>query len=245
MRRAFAFAVLAALVLSGESLLAQSQAPAVGAVVSAVADGSPAQKAGIARGDIILSVDDRVIGTPRDVVEAIGSRRPGEVASVRISHGDETRTLLVTLEARDGRPYVGIVLAPPAVAGSDGLRGPDRTGLPAFAAIITEVVPGSPAAQAGLQPREVVVGVNGTRLERNASLGDLIGRRKPGDQVTLSVASRGGEPRDVSVTLAQNPDKPDAAWLGVRYGTIASRDDGTSPRMRSPRSEYPRGMRAS
>ncbi len=245
MRSVFALTALAALLLSGGSLLAQSQSPVAGALVSAVADSSPAQKAGIARGDIILSVDDKNVATPRDVVEAIGSHTPGEIVSVKLSHGDATRTVQVTLEARDSRPYMGIMLAPSAVADRDDRRDQDRGSLPAFAAVITEVVPGSPAAQAGLQPREVVVSVDGTKLDKSHTLGDLIVGRKAGDQVTLSVASRGAEPRDVSVTLAQNPDKPGAAWLGVRYGTIASRDDGMWQHMRNPRPAYPRGMRAS
>jgi len=241
MRNAFAWAALAALLLSGGSLVAQNQAPPAGAVVTAVADNSPAQKAGIARGDIILSVDDRDVGTPRDVVEAIGTHKAGELLSVKVSHGDATRTVQVALEDRDGRPYMGIALAPPAVADRDGRRNLDRPDLPAFAAIITEVVPGSPAAQAGLQPREVVVSVDGTRLDAAHSLGDLIGGHKAGDTVKLSVASQGSEPRDVSVTLAQNPDKPDAAWLGVRYGTIASREGGPWPPMRNPRPDNRRG----
>ena len=145
----------------------------------------------------------------------------------------------MTLEARDGRAYMGIV------ASGGERRNLDQGDPPAFAAIITEVVPGGPAAQAGLQPREVVISVDGTRLEADRSLGDLIGGRKAGDAVTLSVASRGGETREVTVTLAQNPDKPDAAWLGVRYGTIASRDGGPWPRMRNPRPENRRGPGAS
>jgi serine protease Do len=244
MRSAFALAALAALLLSGGSLLAQSQGPVVGALVSAVADGSPAQKAGITRGDIILSVDGKDVIAPRDVVEAIGGRQSGDAVSVKISHGNETRTVQVTLDARDGRAYMGILLAPPAVASGGERRNPDRDDPPAFAAIITEVAPGGPAAKAGLHPREVVVSVDGTRLDKNASLGDLIGGRKPGDAVTLSVASRGGETREVIVTLAQNPDKPDGAWLGVRYGTIASRD-GSWPRMRNPRLEDRGGPGAS
>ena len=82
MRSAFVSAALAALLLSGESLLAQVQGPAIGAVVTAVADSGPAHKAGIARGDIILAVDGKDVGTPRDIVEAIGGRKEGDQVSV-------------------------------------------------------------------------------------------------------------------------------------------------------------------
>lgn len=220
---ALAVAVLAGLLVAAGTAVAQSPS---GAVVAAVADDSPAHKAGIARGDIIWSVDGRDVSTPRDVVEAVGSRKAGDSVSVRISHGDLTRTVEVTLDARAGRPYMGIVLAAP-VAEGDARQ-------PELAALITEVAPGSPAAQAGLKARDLVVSVDGTKLDPEHSLADLIAARKAGDTITLSVASRGGETRDVTATLARNPDKADAAWLGVRFAVVPSFDGSRRLERRPP-----------
>ncbi len=216
MKAAFVSMVLAGLLLVGGSVAAQAQGSAAGAVVTAVVAGGPADKAGVARGDIIRSVDGKDVSTAREVVDAVSSRRAGDGVALGISHGDATRTVQVTLEQRDGRPYMGVVLAAP-VAEGDGRRGPQGARLPQFAALITEVAPASPAAQAGLRPRDAVVSVNGKALEAGRSLSDAIDGLKGGDTVTLSVASLEGETREVKVTLAENPAKADAAYLGVRY----------------------------
>jgi S1-C subfamily serine protease len=188
-----------------------------------VAAGSPAEKAGIARGDIILTVGDKDVNSPHDVVEALQSSKSGDSVAVKLTHGDATHTVQVVLEARDGRPYMGVVLVPPLV----GQETPRDSfgGLAPYAALITEVAPGSPAAQAGLEPRDVVLSVDGTKLDATHSLGDLVGQHKAGDTVTLSVTSAGGQPRDVKATLAQNPDRADTPYLGVRYGTLPDRGD--------------------
>lgn len=240
MKAAFASGALAGLLLVGGSVAAQAQVSAAGVVVTAVAAGGPADKAGVARGDIIWSVDGKDVSAAREVVDAVSGRRAGDSVALKISHGDLTRTVQVTLDERDGRPYMGVMLASP-VAEGDGGRVPDSVRLPQFAALITEVAPASPAAQAGLRPRDVVVSVNGRALEAGRSLSDAIAELKVGDTATLSVASLGGQTREVQVTLAGNPDKADAAYLGVRYVIVPSFDGSQGPRMQRP---WPRDRRA-
>src|ERR1700694_1509475 len=48
-----------------------------GARLGVVAPGSPADKAGLKTGDIILAIDRTVVDTSSDVDTAIGARRPG------------------------------------------------------------------------------------------------------------------------------------------------------------------------
>ena len=50
-------------------------------------------------------------------------------------------------------------------------------------ALISDVASGSPAAKAGLQPTDVIVGVDGKPVATSAQLRSLIGRHKPGEQV--------------------------------------------------------------
>lgn len=71
-------------------------------------------------------------------------------------------------------------------------------------AVIDEVRPGSPAAQAGLEPGDVVVAIDGRRVDTYADLVAVILGSQPGDQVTLSV-QRSGQELQITATLAERP----------------------------------------
>jgi tetratricopeptide (TPR) repeat protein len=57
---------------------------------------------------------------------------------------------------------------------------------------VLRVLPGSPAAQAGIQPGDVVLGVDGQPVKRTADLLAAVAGRKPGDKMVLQV--RAGAP---------------------------------------------------
>jgi S1-C subfamily serine protease len=86
-------------------------------------------------------------------------------------------------------------------------------------ALISDVVQGGPADDAGLQGSEreetfqgvpvsvggdVIVAVDGTKLQRESDLAELVSRQRPGKTVTLEVI-RDGESRDVEVELESRP----------------------------------------
>ena len=49
------------------------------------------------------------------------------------------------------------------------------------------MVPGSPAAAAGLQPRDIITSIDGQPLQGESALAEAINRHKPGDTITVSV----------------------------------------------------------
>ena len=63
--------------------------------------------------------------------------------------------------------------------------------------------PGSPAAQAGLQPGDVVLGADGQPIKRTADLLAAVAAKKPGDELVLQVqgAAPGSSPRGVDLVL--------------------------------------------
>jgi 2-alkenal reductase len=71
-------------------------------------------------------------------------------------------------------------------------------------AYVQVVEPGSPAAQAGLQPRDVILTVNGQRIDEAHSLTNLVRVHRPGDTVQLTV-NRAGRTVLLKVTLAALP----------------------------------------
>ncbi|HSK58636.1 MAG TPA: trypsin-like peptidase domain-containing protein, partial [Actinomycetospora sp.] len=68
-------------------------------------------------------------------------------------------------------------------------------------AVLGQIAPGGPAAAAGLAPGDVVTRVNDRLVQDADSLVAAIRSQAPGSQVTLTVSTSGGEPRQVPVTL--------------------------------------------
>jgi S1-C subfamily serine protease len=67
------------------------------------------------------------------------------------------------------------------------------------------IVPGSPADKAGLTEGDVILEADGVKIDENHSLAGSIGRKGPGDSVTLKVA-KDGKTRIVTVVLGELPD---------------------------------------
>ena len=79
-----------------------------------------------------------------------------------------------------------------------------QLGLPAGTAgiIVSQVVPGSPAQQAGLRPNDIITKVNDQLIDVTHPLQTLLVRFRPGDKVKLTLF-RDGREQSVDVTLGQ------------------------------------------
>jgi S1-C subfamily serine protease len=88
-------------------------------------------------------------------------------------------------------------------------------------ALISDVVPNGPADEAGLKGSDgeqefqgaqistggdVIVAVDGKRLEHESDLAELISRQRPGDTVTLEIL-REGRAEEIQVELAERPER--------------------------------------
>ncbi len=98
-------------------------------------------------------------------------------------------------EVRRGRIGVVIQDLTPEIAEAMGI--PGRRG-----AVISRIEPGSPAAEAGLQPGDVVVAVEGRPIGSSTELRNRIGLMERGRRVTLTIL-RDGRERKVEVTIGQ------------------------------------------
>ena len=76
-------------------------------------------------------------------------------------------------------------------------------GLPATAGVtIDSVVAGSPAAQAGLRPGDIITKVNDQQIDQQHPLTSIMAKTRPGDRARLTVI-RGGQTQVIEVTLGR------------------------------------------
>ena len=88
---------------SADGKTADEQIEKKGAVVDGVVDGSPAEKAGIKKGDIIMAIGDRNIEDADDLVEAVSESAPGTKVNVSLLRDGKTMPVEVELsEAKAG-----------------------------------------------------------------------------------------------------------------------------------------------
>lgn len=193
-----------------------------GVVVVFVESGSPAEKAGIARGDIILDVNGAAVNTQADIRKAVASHKEGDAITLKVRHGDTEKTMSVALGSRDGHAYMGVLLFHEGREriGMRDKADKDWPWVSSQGVIVARVVSGGPADKAGLKRGDVILSVDGVAVDVDHKLSSLIQEKKSGDTVTLSVESGLPQtdkgPNDMKVTLGSSPDKK-GAWLGVSY----------------------------
>jgi putative serine protease PepD len=71
---------------------------------------------------------------------------------------------------------------------------------------VGDATAGGPAAEAGIQPGDVITEVDGDRVSEPDDVAAAIEDNKPGDRVEVKV-QRGGSEQTIEVTLGQRPDQ--------------------------------------
>jgi Do/DeqQ family serine protease len=185
-------------------------APEKGALVSQVESGSPAAKAGIQVGDVVVRIAGEPTADSREVQEAVLEQKVGEEVAVTVWRDGKQVDLRVRTaelpaaeaatsgERRDRAGRLGLRLQTltPDLAARLGL---DRG---VGGAVVTGVRPGSAAAEAGLRQRDVIVSVDRRPVTSVAQAVRQLGQRRAaghllrvrrGDQTFFTVVPGAGE----------------------------------------------------
>jgi serine protease Do len=165
-----------------------------GALVGMVEDDSPGQKAGIKAGDVILKVDGKTIETSAEVPVIVANTKPGSKIDIEVWRDGASKHLTARTEeipqqgervasrAGDGEAAsaskLGLAVRP--------LAPQEKRDAETNGTLVVEDVTG-PAEQAGVQPGDIILGVNGTPVK---SLQDLQAAAKKGGKVIALLIER-------------------------------------------------------
>jgi serine protease Do len=137
-----------------------------GALVSDVTPGSPAEKAGIKRGDVIVEFDGHKIKEMPDLPKLVAITPPGKEVEIKIIRQGQQKELKLRVgelkEERFSRHEnssnrdIGLSVSDitPEIVSRYGLK--DRRGV-----VVTDVERGSVAEMAGFQPGDIILEING------------------------------------------------------------------------------------
>ena len=178
-----------------------------GAIVTQVTEESAAERAGVEQGDVILSLDGKPIDSSNALRNAVARLAPGTKVRLEVIRDGGRRTLTAALDERpanegrgeddeeapatrapkpSGRYGMDVEPLTPEVARQ--LRTRATSGV-----VIAAVDPAGVASEAGLQPGDVIVSVNRTKVADGDALREALERASK-DRPALLLIDRRGQP---------------------------------------------------
>lgn len=154
---------------------------------------SPAEKAGMQKGDVITSVDGKPVERIAQVRHALGNKYAGDSIAIGVDRAGEEKSFKLDLVAE----------LPPWEAGFLGVL-PDRRVGDDKGVRVRFVVPDSPAAAMGLAVGDVITSIDGKAVQNRDELAARIGRIRPETEVEVGFMT-GEEAKTAKGKLANLP----------------------------------------
>ena len=190
-------------------------------------DDSPAKKAGVQPGDVIVAIDGEAVDNTPQLQQKVGFKKPGETVDITVlRQGSGKKSFTVRLAKAPGEADSAVAIAAGHKSNGDAASSKEemlgisvepltqddaqdarlRSVLQRGGGLaVTDVSPDGPAYQK-LQSKDdpggpdIIVAVNGTPTHTRTAFRDALRKVKPGEVVTLQV-------------LYRNSDGPDG-WVG-------------------------------
>ena len=169
-----------------------------GALIGQVYEGSPAEKAGLKVGDVVIDIDGVPVKGSQDVVREVLRKRVGQKIQITVvREGKKVESSVVTAEMPtepseekagpgEKKDWFGLRVKPitPEMAKQLGLSRTEGV-------IIDQVEPGSAAQDAGLRTGDVILEVNRQRIRNETDYRGAMEKTKPEQGVLLLVNRKG------------------------------------------------------
>jgi serine protease Do len=161
-----------------------------GALIASVDPGSPADKAGLKPGDVVLAFNGQPVDDPNKLPRLVAATKPGTGATLKIWRDGKAEDVKFTATEL-------VAEAKPAKPGADKSAKPNRLGL-----VVSELPPAqrralgidyglvveqADASRTPLRPGDVIVGVGSETIKSLEDFNRLIGEQKQGETVALLV----------------------------------------------------------
>lgn len=158
-----------------------------GALVAQVLPDSPGAKAGLRAGDVIVAYEGRAIAKAGDLPRLVADTPIGQTVTVQVLRDGKPLSVTALIAqvpepqqraeaATPARERLGLAVQPLTPALAKQLGVPDTAGL-----VVAEVKDGSPAAEAGIQPGDVIVQVNRKPVRTVVDLRQALAAQKAGE----------------------------------------------------------------
>jgi serine protease Do len=149
-----------------------------GALVSSVEPGSPAEKAGIKSGDVILAVDGKAVDQSVDLPRIVGETKPGTALALQVWRKGATQDLRVTVGEMPAEKVAAAAAGDEAKQAKLGvsvrpLTAEERKARGLDAGVVVETVDG-PAAKAGIRQGDVILAFGAAKVENPEQLKKLV-----------------------------------------------------------------------
>jgi serine protease Do len=180
-----------------------------GALVGDIAQGGPAAKSGLQSGDLIVEFDGKQVTSAKQLTELVADTATGKSAAVKYLRDGRAQTTTIYIGERPSSRQVaerelnenvqgmklGISVGAVTPEIASELKLKVKSGV-----VIQSVQPGSPAAEAGLQPGDVIHRINRTPVTSVESLSGALKGLQSEKEVVLQV-ERNGQLSFITVTF--------------------------------------------
>jgi serine protease Do len=172
-----------------------------GAVVTQVEANSPGAKAGLKVGDVITEINGKKVTDAGQLQMEVGEMPPGTQIGLQVVREGKSISVPITLDSMDGsngetrvadnangKPRWGLGIADITPDLRQQLNAPDDL----HGAVIERVQPGSPSDDAGLQPGQVIMGVNRHETKSASDVQKALASVPKGQDALVLIWANGG-----------------------------------------------------
>ncbi len=192
-----------------------------GVYVNSVIPESPAQTAGLLKGDVIVSADKIKVKTTTELATALKDKKAGDRIKLRIFRDNNSQNINIVFKSKidpatgvqkiktkittqtvaqgTPKPWLGVNVQSIDTVIKRQFNLPSSNGV-----VIADVIPGSPAASNGLVRGDVLISVDGTPINDSQTMTAVIENKNPGDSLQLEIL-RGNTTKIFSVALIDMP----------------------------------------